>query len=122
MSKAIIKNRNFVFLWTGHLISHAGDAVYAIALPWLMLEMTGSYRLTALVSMSSFLPALIFGLFSGVIVDHYNRKGIMIVSDIVRFFLVAIIPIAIIFEFSTPLLIGIITFLLSACSTFFLSC
>ena len=43
----------------------------------------------------------------------------MIVSDIVRFFLVAIIPIAIIFEFSTPLLIGIITFLLSACSTFF---
>ena len=33
MSTSIIKNRNFGLLWIGHLISHAGDAVYMIALP-----------------------------------------------------------------------------------------
>ena len=119
MSKGIIKNRNFLLLWIGHLISHAGDAIYAIALPWLMLEMTGSKSLTALVSMSAYLPALLFGLFAGVIVDHYNRKGIMIISDIMRSLLVAIIPLSLIFGFSSPLLIGLTTFFLSAFSTLF---
>ena len=28
MSKNIINNRNFIFLWFGHFISHAGDAIY----------------------------------------------------------------------------------------------
>ena len=119
MLSAIIKNRNLVLLWTGHLISHAGDAVYAIALPWLMLEMTGSKSITALVSMSSFLPALICGFFAGVIVDKYNRKNIMIVSDIMRCLLVAVVPITLIFGFASPLLIGIITFFISAFAALF---
>ena len=119
MSRGIIKNRNFVFLWIGHLISHAGDSIYAIALPWMILEMTGSKVLTGLVSMSAYLPALIFGLYAGVVVDHYNRKRVMIVSDILRALLVAIIPASIVFGFVSPLLIGVITFALSSFATFF---
>jgi MFS family permease len=84
-----------------------------------MLEMTGSKSLTALVSMSAYLPALIFGLFVGVIVDRYNRKSIMIFSDIMRFLLVSLVPIALIFDFASPLLVGIITFFLAIFSTLF---
>ena len=73
MSASIIKNRNFAFMWFGHLISHAGDAVFMIALPWLMLDITGSKSLTSLVSMSAYLPAALFGL-GGVLV-RYNPKG-----------------------------------------------
>ncbi len=76
-------------MWFGHLISHAGDAVFMIALPWLMLDITGSKSLTALVSMSAYLPAVIFGLTAGVVVDRYNRKWIMIYSDILRTLLVS---------------------------------
>ena len=119
MSKNIIKNKNFIFLWIGHLISHAGDAVYAIALPWLILDMTGSKMQTALVLINAYLPALIFGLSAGVLVDKYNRKNIMIISDVIRFLLVAFIPLAIILEFATPLLLGLITFGLSAFATLF---
>ena len=119
MSASIIKNRNFTFMWFGHLISHAGDAVFMIALPWLMLDITGSKSLTALVSMSAYLPAVIFGLTAGVVVDRYNRKWIMIYSDILRALLVAVIPIALIYGFISPLLIGVITFSLSTFSTFF---
>lgn len=119
MFSSILKNRNILFLWVGHLISHAGDAVYAIALPWLMLEMTGSKSLTALVSMSAYLPALIFGLLAGVIVDRYNRKWLMILSDILRALLVAVVPLALIFDFATPLLIGVLTFFLATFATLF---
>ena len=62
MLRVIIKNRNIVFLWIGHLISHAGDAIFAIALPWLLLEMTDSKIQTAIISTSVYLPSLIFGL------------------------------------------------------------
>jgi len=119
VARSIIRNSNFAFLWVGHLISHAGDAVYAIALPWLMLELTGSKSQTAIVSMSAYLPALLFGLVAGSVVDHYNRKWIMIFSDIIRALLVVIVPISLIYGFVSPLLIGIITFSLSAFSTFF---
>ena len=119
MARSLIRNSNFALLWAGHLISHAGDAVYAIALPWLMLEHTGSKTQTALVSMSAYLPALIFGLLAGSIVDQYNRKWIMIFSDIIRAALVIIVPIFLIYGFVSPFLIGVITLSLSAFSTFF---
>ena len=97
-------------MWFGHLISHAGDAVFMIALPWLMLDITGSKSLTSLVSMSAYLPAVLFGLFAGVVVDRYNRKWIMIYSDILRALLVAVIPLSLIYGFISHLLIGAITF------------
>ena len=106
-------------MWFGHLISHAGDAVFMIALPWLMLDITGSKSLTSLVSMSAYLPAVLFGLFAGVVVDRYNRKWIMIYSDILRALLVAVIPLSLIYGFISPLLIGAITFSLSTFSSFF---
>ena len=106
-------------MWFGHLISHAGDAVFMIALPWLMLDITGSKSLTSLVSMSAYLPAVLFGLLAGVVVDRYNRKWIMIYSDILRALLVAVIPLSLIYGFISPLLIGAITFSLSTFSAFF---
>ena len=60
--------------------------------------------------MAAYIPAVLFGLFAGVLIDRYNRKGIMIFSDILRSLLVAIVPLALIFDFITPMLIGVITF------------
>ena len=92
MINRIYRNKNIISLWVGHLVSHAGDAIYMIALPWLMLDMTGSKSLSALVAMSAYLPALIFGLLAGSLVDIYNRKSIMIISDLLRAVTVIIIP------------------------------
>ena len=84
-----------------------------------MLELTGSKSLTALVSMSAYLPALLFGLLAGVIVDRYDRKWIMILSDILRALLVVVVPLSLIYGFVTPLLIGMVTFFLSTFATLF---
>ena len=117
MKNRIYNNKNIVFLWIGHIVSHAGDAVYMIALPWLMLEMTGSKSLSALVSMSAFLPTLLFGLLAGSLVDRYHRKTIMIISDLLRAITVIIIPISLIYGIASPLLIGILTFFMATFGT-----
>ena len=81
-------NKNLVYLFFGQLISFAGDSIYMIALPWLILDITNSSTTTALVTMSSYLPTLIFGIFAGAIVDKFSKKRIMIISDLLRFTIV----------------------------------
>ena len=77
----IIKNKNIIFLWVGHFISHIGDSIYIMALPWLILDLTGSKTSTALVMTSVYLPTLIFGLFAGTLADRFPRKSVMMISD-----------------------------------------
>lgn len=113
----VFKNKNILFLWLGHFISHTGDAIYMMALPWLILDFTGSKSSTALVTASVYLPSLIFGLFAGSLVDRYSRKRIMLISDILRAIIVLLIPIVIITENQSTFIIGIIAFLLSTAGT-----
>ncbi|MFQ6610769.1 MAG: MFS transporter [Fidelibacterota bacterium] len=117
MEKSVLKNKNIILLWIGHLISHAGDAIYMIALPWLILDLTGSKSTTSLTTMSGYLPSILFGLIAGILADKYSRKLVMITSDILRAIFVFIVPISLIFGFASPLLIGIITFIVATIAT-----
>ena len=119
MFNPIFYNKNFKLLWFGHLISSVGDVIFMIALPWLMLNVTGSKGMTALVSMSAYLPVLIFGLIAGNASDKYNRKLIMLSADLIRFVVILIIPLSLKYDFISPLLIGAVTFFLSSVSSFF---
>ena len=91
MFPRIFKNRNLVLLWTGHIISHGGDAIYQIALPWLVLELTGSKTITSLVALSAYLPAVLFSLLAGVVVDRFDRRRVMMFSDVMRMLLVLLL-------------------------------
>ena len=114
-----IKNKNIIFLFFAQLISHCGDSVFNIALPWFLLEVTGSKMQTGLISTSAYFPILIFGLFAGVIVDKYDRRKIMLMSDFFRFVLILIIPLSIQFNYVSIFLIGSIIFLMASFSTLF---
>ena len=120
MNFTIYRNYNFIFLCLGNLVAYLGEFIYLIALPWLMLDLTGSKSLTSAITASSFLPALFFGIFVGVIIDKYNKKYIMIYSNLNRLLLVLIIPFSLIFNFITPFVVVLVTFLLFTSTTFFI--
>ena len=48
-------------------------AIYDVAFIWLVLELTNSERITGLVAMTSYLPAILCGLFIGAIVDLFSK-------------------------------------------------
>ncbi|MCA9785502.1 MAG: MFS transporter, partial [Candidatus Cloacimonetes bacterium] len=77
--KRVFQNRRLAFLWSGQLISQAGDSVFDIALLWLLLEMTGSSSLTGLIAMSAYLPSLLFGMFAGTLADRCDRRTLLLV-------------------------------------------
>jgi DHA3 family macrolide efflux protein-like MFS transporter len=91
---AVFRNRSFVYLWTGQLISTIGDALTSLAAGIIVFQITHSILNVGLMLMVSSIPTLIFGLIAGVFVDRYDRKTIMIVSVVLQAGLVAAIPLS----------------------------
>lgn len=86
--------RSFLILWQGQLVSMMGDVVYAIALGFWVLSVTGSTALMGALMASSTLPGLLAAPFAGVFVDRGNRKTIMIMNDMIRGISVILVGIA----------------------------
>ena len=77
-------NRNFRRLWIGRLVSQTGDWFNSVALFALLLNLTGSGEAVGLVLIIKLLPQFFVGPIAGVVADRFNRKAIMIVSDVLR--------------------------------------
>ncbi len=77
-------NRAFRNLWLGQVVSQMGDWFDTIALYTIILRLTGSGRNVGLLMVARFLPSFIFGPVSGVLADRFNRRTLMILSDLLR--------------------------------------
>ncbi len=112
-------NRNVITLWLAQLITAMGDAVYQLALIWLILDLTGSSVVTGLVAMSAYLPAMLFGLIGGVFADRYNRLAIMHLANISQSLTVLCIPLTLYYGVENALLMGVLAFIRSSFGTMF---
>ena len=79
--------------WIANTISRMGDSIDSIAVMWMVLELTGSTLLMGTVMLCNMLPNILLGPFAGVLADRFNRKKLMIFSDIARGLLVTILAI-----------------------------
>ncbi|MGI9105321.1 MAG: MFS transporter [Pyrinomonadaceae bacterium] len=77
-------NRGFRQLWLGQVVSQLGDWFDTIAVMTLVLNLTGSGRAVGLIMVARFLPSVVVGPLSGVVADRFDRRRIMIVSDLLR--------------------------------------
>ena len=77
-------NRNFMLLLSGQLVSQIGDKFHMIALSFYVLKTTGSSAKMGAVLAASLIPSLVLGFFSGAFIDRYNRKAIIVGTDLLR--------------------------------------
>ena len=75
------KNFDFALLWTGQVVSSVGSQVSNLALPLVVLAMTGSASKAGLVGFAGRVPFLLLQLPAGVLVDRWDRRRVMIVAD-----------------------------------------
>jgi MFS family permease len=83
-----LRHRDFRLLWSGQSVSLIGDAAFLTALGWRTFTLAGSTRFgIVLVCQSTALLATL--LVGGALADRYERRTLMIVSDVWRFGAVA---------------------------------
>ena len=71
----------FFTIWTGQQLSWIGSVLAQFALVWWLTETTGSATVLAMGTLISLLPQVILGPFVGALVDRWNRRVVMLVSD-----------------------------------------
>lgn len=74
--------KNFFIIWTGQAFSQFSSSVLQFAIVWYLTNLTGSALVLSAAMMMGFLPQGVLGPFIGVFIDRYNRKRIMIISDL----------------------------------------
>jgi MFS family permease len=86
-AQLLATNRNYRFAWTGQIVSEVGDHFNNIAVLSLAVEETHSGAIIAGLMLSRAIPAVLVGPVAGVLLDRFDRKRIMIASDLVRGFI-----------------------------------
>jgi DHA3 family macrolide efflux protein-like MFS transporter len=110
-------NTSFSAMWLGQIISSLGDRIHQVALVYLVLGATDSSPFALGVVFAALtVPAVFVGPVAGALVDRWDRKRVLVASDLIRGGIVALIPVASGIHVSVVVLL---VFLLAATSTFF---
>lgn len=81
---AALGHRDFQLLLGGQAISNTGDWLYNVSLIVYVLDVTHAGTWVAATNLVRFLPYVLFGTFGGVIADRYDRKRVIIGTDLAR--------------------------------------
>jgi MFS family permease len=76
--------RDFALLWTGAAVSLLGDGVYLVAIAWQVYELSDTPTALSLVGVAWTLPMAAFLLVGGVVSDRFDRRRVMIATDLLR--------------------------------------
>ncbi|NEP58700.1 MAG: MFS transporter [Symploca sp. SIO2G7] len=93
----VLKNRNFLALWSGQVFSQLADKIYLVLMITLIASrfQAANQAISGWVSaiMIAFtIPAVLFGSVAGVFVDRWSKKTVLVVTNLLRGGLVLAIP------------------------------
>jgi MFS family permease len=79
-----LRIRDFRLLWGGSLVSALGSWLLILAIPAHIFLVTGSLRDTGLTLAAQYLPYLVLGPVAGVFTDRWDRRRLMVVTNLFR--------------------------------------
>ncbi len=118
-STALIRNGNFTRLWAAQALSQVAQNLLNFALIIRVFELAQGTRFAnvsvALVILSFGIPSIFFAAIAGIYVDHWNRRTVLIVANLLR----AALVLGYIFFEHNLLLVLLLSFLISSITQFF---
>ena len=77
-----LRHRNYRLFFSGQSISLVGTWITRIATSWLVYRLTGSELLLGVVGFCGQIPTLVFAPFAGVLVDQWDRRRILVITQV----------------------------------------
>src|SRR5439155_17142568 len=75
------RNRDYMLLWSGQVVSTAGSTASGIVFPLLILAITNSPTAAGIAGALSTVPYVLFSLPAGALIDRWDRKRVMVLCD-----------------------------------------
>ena len=95
---AVLQNKNFLTLWGGQIFSQLADKVYLVLMVAIIESQFQAENQTisgwvSAIMIANTIPAILFGAFAGVYVDRWNKKLVLVSTNILRGLLVVAVPV-----------------------------
>ena len=117
--RRLFRNPSFVLLWSGQSASYFGDAFFNLAVMWVVWSETQSTLQTAIIQAVWHLPDVIFAPLAGVLADRWDRKAIMVTTNIAAASVVAAVALLVVVVGHLPPVVAFVAiFKLNALTTF----
>lgn len=114
-----MKNKNFIIVVIGQIISLFGNAIQRFCMSLYILDLTGSAAVFSRILAISTIPYILFAPIAGLLADTVNRKKIMVYLDFFSAGLMAIYSIILISGRDNTIIVGSVMFMLSIIYTLY---
>lgn len=114
-----MKNKNFIIIVIGQIISLFGNAIQRFSMSLYLLEFTGSTATFANILAISTIPYIIFAPIAGMLSDNVNRKKIMVYLDLFCSILIGGYAFILLQGRDHELIVAAVMFILSICYTLY---
>ncbi|GAA0116582.1 MFS transporter [Clostridium senegalense] len=114
-----MKNKNFIIIVIGQIISLFGNAIQRFSMSLYLLEFTGSAAVFANILAISTIPYVLFAPIAGRLSDNVNKKKIMVYLDFFCFAIIGCYAFVLLSGKDNELIVAIVMFMLSVCSTLY---
>lgn len=118
-SGGLMKNKNFIIIVIGQIISLFGNAIQRFSMSLYLLEFTGSTVTFAKILAISTIPYIIFAPIAGRLSDNINRKKIMVYLDLFCSLIIGGYAFILLRGHDHELIVGTVMFILSICATLY---
>ena len=108
----------FLLIWIGQAFSLFGSQIVSFSLVWWLTKSTGSASLLAASTLFTILPGVLLSPFTGTFVDRFDRKKVMILSDVLVAALTVVLVLFFYFNLIQPWIIILVMFLRQVAGTF----
>ena len=114
-----MKNKNFIIIVIGQIISLFGNAIQRFSMSLYLLEFTGSAATFANILAISTIPYILFAPIAGMLSDKVNRKKIMVYLDFFCSLVIGIYAFILLQGRDNELVVAVVMFILSICYTLY---
>lgn len=111
-----LTEKSFFNLWVGEVFTQISVNLFNFFLILIVFKHTHSNTAVSLAVLSFTIPAIIFGSIAGVFVDRWNKKRVLIITNIIR----AVLMIVLAFSLDNLVMIYLISFIVAALTQFFI--
>lgn len=114
-----MKNKNFIIIVIGQIISLFGNAIQRFSMSLYLLEFTGSTATFANILAISTIPYILFAPIAGMLSDNVNRKKIMVYLDLFCSLIIGAYAFVLYRNMDNTYIVGLVMFILSICYTLY---